>query len=51
MASVTGVVILSHSISGVIPVYTDGGAPADSYLLMQTSDFLLLQTGDYIILN
>lgn len=51
MAAITTILKLYHAITCIIPVYVDGGAPADSYLLMETGDFLLLETGDYIILD
>ena len=51
MAAITTILKLLHAITTIIPVYVDGGAPADSYLLMETGDFLLLETGDYIILD
>lgn len=51
MAAITAILKLYHSVTAIIPVYVDGGAPADSYLLMETGDYLLLETGDYIILD
>lgn len=51
MAAITTILRLAHAITCIIPVYVDGGAPADSYLLLESSDFVLLENGDYIILD
>lgn len=50
MANVTGTVILTHSITGTIPNYTDTGSVGD-FRINENGDYYLLENGDYKILG